>query len=97
MKTKIKTIHEEQFSDGSRTFGVLLNYSSIEEWFASYIYIYHEGMYIFFNTIVDMIDYNFYCKAKVNRAYMEEHEFDKIYDNEIDGKFSDMLEWIENS
>lgn len=95
MNTVIKTIHEEQYSDGSRTLGVLLNYSSVEDWNESFIYIYREGMYIFFNTMVEMMDYLLYSDKKVHRAYMEEEVFDQYYDSdEINGKFSDILEWI---
>ena len=95
MITKIKTIHEEQYSDGSRTLGVLLNYSSIDEWHESLIYVYREGMYIFFNTMVEMIDYVLYSDKRVKRAYLEEDKFDQYYDSDvIDGKFSDVLEWL---
>lgn len=93
METQIKTIHEEKYSDGSRTLGILLNYSSIEEWNESFIYIYRENIYIFFNTMVDMIDYLFYSHNNVRRAYLEEDMFDKYYDEKINGKFSDILEW----
>lgn len=95
MKTRIKTAHEEEYSNKSRTLGVLLNYSSIEEWKDSLIYIYRDGMYIFFNTMIDMIDYLLYGDNKIKRAYMDEETFDSYYDAEsIDGKFSDILKWL---
>lgn len=94
MKTKIKTAHEEEYSDNSRTLGVLLNYSIADDWKDSLVYIYREGMYIFFNTIVDMIDYLLYGDNKVKRAYMDEEEFDSYYDAEyVDGSFSEKLKW----
>jgi len=93
MITRIKTIHSEEYSDGSRTIGVLLNYSSIEEWNESLIYIYRDGTYIFFEVIINLIDYLLYGEKKMKRAYMEEEEFDNYYDNEIIGKFSDKLKW----
>lgn len=97
MKTQIKTIHEEEYSDNSRTLGVLLNFSSeieYESWKDSLIYIYHDGMYIFFNTIVEMIDYLLYGESKMKRAYMSEDEFDKYYDAKfIEGKFTEILKW----
>ena len=94
MRTRIKTVHEEEYSDKSRTLGVLLNYSSIEVWKDSLIYIYRDGMYIFFNTMIDMIDYLLYADNKIKRAYMDEETFDTYYDAEsIDGKFSDVLKW----
>lgn len=96
MKTIIKTVHEEQYSDGSRTLGVLFNQSIIDgEWNESLIYVYREGMYIFFNTMVEMIDYILYADKRVKRAYLEEDKFDQYYDSDvIDGKFSDVLEWL---
>ena len=51
-------------------------------------------MYIFFNTMVEMIDYVLYADTRVKRAYMEEEVFDQHYDKDIDGKFSDVLEWL---
>lgn len=94
MKTRIKTAHEEEYSDNSRTLGVLLNYSTTDDWKDSLIYVYREGMYIFFNTIVDMIDYLLYGDNKVKRAYMDEETFDSYYDAEfIEGTFIEKLTW----
>jgi len=97
MKTHIKSIHEEEYSDKSRTLGVLLNFSSEiehEGWKDSFIFIYRDGMYIFFNTMVDMIDYLLYGESKMKRAYMPEDEFDKYYDADfIEGKFTEILKW----
>jgi hypothetical protein len=94
MKTHIKTVHEEEYSDKSRTLGVLLNYSDLDKWKDSLVYIYRDGMYIFFNTIIDMIDYLLYGENKMKRAYMDEEEFDKYYDDDfIEGTFSEKLKW----
>lgn len=94
MKTRLRTAHEEEYSDKSRTLGVLLNYSIDTEWKDSLTYIYRDGMYIFFNTIIDMIDYLLYGENKIKRAYMEEEEFDQYYDAEsIDGAFTEKLKW----
>jgi len=101
MITHIKTIHNEEISSSEykRSIGVLLNFSSEPQhsgWKESFIYIFnHKTLtYIFFNTIVDMIDYNFYGKHGVRCAMMTEDEFDIYYDAQyIDGKFSDVLKW----
>jgi hypothetical protein len=98
MKTHIKTIHEEEYSDGSRTLGILLNFSSEIEhanvWKDSFIYIYHDKMYIFFNTMIDMIDYLLYGDKKVKTAYMDEEDFDEYYEAEfIEGVFAEKLSW----
>jgi len=94
MKTNITTAHEEEYSDGSRTLGVLFNYSDDGKFKEGLIYIYKKGMYIFFNTMIDMMDYLLYAETKVQRAYMEEDEFDGYYDADyIQGKFSDLLKW----
>ena len=64
----IKTAHEESYSDG-RCLGVLINYKPFEDSdmikkYNSFTYIYRsktddpdDGMYIFFDTIIDMNDY----------------------------------------
>jgi len=99
MKTKVRTAHEEQYvqSEKNKTIGVLENYSfgSDKFWKESFVYVYHEGMYIFFDTIINMFDYLLYGSNKMHRAYMEEDEFDGYYDADfIDGIFRDKLEWI---
>lgn len=94
-KTIIKTAHEESYSDG-RSLGILVNYEhdSIEK-IDSFIYIYRDGTYIFFDTIIDMNDYLLYGDSKIKRAYMKESDFDKYYDNGLDGKFAKILKWVE--
>jgi len=94
MKTYITTAHEEEYSDKSRILGVLLNFDSNSKRVDSLVYIYHKNMYIFFNTIIDMNDYLFYGDNKTKRAYLSEEDFDKIYDNTINGKFSETLTWM---
>jgi hypothetical protein len=94
MKTFIRTAHEEEYSNKSRTLGVLLivdkNFKRVD----SLIYIYREGMYIFFNTIMEMNDYLLYGETKAKRAYISEEDFDKLYDAPyIDGNFIDHLTW----
>jgi len=95
MKTYITTAHEEEYSDKSRTIGVLLNLNEEYQRIDSLLYIYHKKMYVFFNTIIDMIDYLLYGNySKMDRAYMSEDDFDNYYDAEyIDGKFTDLLKW----
>ena len=100
MKTKIRTAHEENYvqSDKTKTIGVLENYSVGTDnfWKESFVYVYHEGMYIFFDTIINMFDYLLYGSNKMHRAYIEEDEFDKYYDaSYINGKFTDALEWVD--
>ena len=97
MKTRLKTIHEEEYSDKSKVLGVLLNYSDDNTFAESFVYIFsnERAMYVFFNTMVDMIDYLIWNDSKIKRAYMEEKDFDWLYDNEFDGKFIDKLTWSE--
>lgn len=95
MTTYIKTAHEEDYSDGSKTLGVLFNFSDDDENFSeSFVYIYREKNYIFFNTMIDMFDYLLYSDKKMKRAYMSEEDFDKYYyPNIINSKFSELLNW----
>jgi len=96
MKTKIKTAHEEHYSDNSRIIGILTNYSIDDEnWKDSFAYYYKDEMYVFFNTIIDLIDYLLYGEKKMKRAYMSEETFDQYYDAEsIDGSFDEKLMWV---
>lgn len=108
MKTHIKTVHEEQYSDGSRTLGILLNYSlapNIDggadfEFKESFVYMFREneeegGRYVFFNTMFDMWSYILYSENKMKIAYMDEEDFDKLYDATfIDGTFGELLSWV---
>lgn len=98
--TQIKTVHEEeyssegQYSDKGRIIGILLNYSIENNGFEeSFVYIFRENVYIFFNTIIEMLDYLMYSNKNVKRAYMEESEFDLYYDDNINGKFTEKLKW----
>ena len=97
MKTLLKTIHNEEFSDNSRTLGVLLNYSNEDSnWKDSFIFIYHDNRYIFFQTMYDMFNYMLNGARGVKRALMSEEDFDKYDDAEfIDGTFNNILAWVE--
>lgn len=101
MNTQLQSIHEETYSDGSKTLGVLLNYNEDQTFKESFTFIFNneKKMYIFFSTIIDMIDYLMYGemqgKTKVKRAYMEEFEFDQYYDADyINDKFTLILKWV---
>lgn len=99
MKTNIITVHEEEYSDKSRIIGMLLNFVPDDsvEFFSfkdSHPYIFKTGIYIFFETFIDLMDYLLYGDKKMKRAYMEEKEFDIYYNAEnIEGKFVDILNW----
>jgi hypothetical protein len=98
MKTKIKTVHEEYYSDNTKVIGILFNYSiEGKEWNDSnpYIFIMDTKIYIFFEKIIDVIDYLLYGENRMKRAYLSEFDFDKFYESKsIDGSFSDKLEWL---
>lgn len=100
MKTRIKTAHEEVITQGekNKTIGVLLNYSfetNDNDWKESFMYVYNKGMYIFFDTIIEMINYLLYGETNMKRAYIKEEEFDEYYDAEfIDSTFKEKLNWI---
>jgi len=96
MKTFISTAHEEEYSNKSRTLGVLLNSDENGKRVDSLVYIYREGMYIFFNTIMEMNDYLLYGDGKLKRAYLSENDFDIIWDSPyINGKFEEQLTWTQ--
>ena len=98
MKTKLMTAHEEEYvhNEKKRIIGVFLNFSISEssQFSDSIPYTYKDGVYIFFPTIIDMMDYLLYGEKFKLRAYMKESEFDDIYDAEyINGPFKDLLAW----
>jgi len=95
MKTFIKTAHEERYSDGSKTLGIILNSDENNNRIDSLAYIYRQGMYIFFDTIMGMNDYLLYSDTKIRRSYVPEEDFDNIYDAPyIEGNFSEHLKWV---
>lgn len=97
MKTFLSTAHEEQNSDNSKSIGVLTNFTKEGDYFKdSLIYIYNKNIYIFFETIFDMLDYLLYAKSTTRRAYMRESDFDMLYDDKqgIKGKFNEHLNWV---
>ena len=96
MNTIITTAHEEEYSNDSRTLGVLLNLDMKGKRIDSLIYIYHNEMYIFFHTIMAMNEYLLYGDGKIKRAYISEVDFDRHYNAKaIQGLFAENLTWIE--
>lgn len=93
MMTTITTPHEEEYSDKSRIIGILINWGDKNEKLDSFVYVYSRNVYIVFNTIMDMNEYLLYGDNKVNRAYLAEDDFDKLYDSPMDGLFKDQLKW----
>jgi len=96
MKTRLKTIHNEEFSDNSRTLGVLLNYSDEDpNWKDSFIFLYHDNRYLFFNTMYEMFNYMLNGARNIQYAPMSEEDFDAYDDAEfIEGTFNDKLIWV---
>ena len=94
MNTTIITAHEESYFN-DKTLGVLLSLNENGERVDSLVYIYHQEMYVFFNTIIEMMDYLLYGDKKIKRAYIKESDFDKFYDMDmIPGLFSEQLTWL---
>jgi len=105
METKIKTAHEEKIHQNEKEYiiGVLMNTDNENRRLDSFVYYYNEnniyndeGLYIIFNTIIDLFNYLFYGEKKIKRAYITENKFDNYYDNGINGLFKEKLEWKEN-
>jgi len=103
MITHISEVHTEEYSDGSYTLGVLLNYSSEpqhEGWKESFVYMFRQteesgGRYTFFNTMFELWSFMLYREDKMKRAYMSEEDYDKLFDAPyIEGTFNDHLKWI---
>jgi len=96
MKTHLKLVHNEEFSDKSRELGVLLNYSDEDpNWRDSFIFLYHDERYLFFNTMYDLFNHMLNGARDITYAPMSEEDFDKYDDAEfIDGKFTDVLVWV---
>ena len=82
METYIITGHEETLTQGDneKTLGILTNLSKENKnWRQSVVYIFHNEIYIFFETLYDMINYLFYGENKMKRAYMDEEMFDSFF------------------
>ena len=100
MKTVIKTMHEEVFSDKSKLLGILVNSSLLDDWKESFVYMFREteesgGRYMFFNTMFDMWSYLLYSENMMKTACMSEEDFDGYYDApSIEGSFGEKLMWV---
>ena len=77
--TSITTAHEEEYSDKSRTIGILVNIDEKNVKIDSFVYTYSKGTYIIFNTIMDMNEYILYGDRKISRAYISEEDFDVFF------------------
>jgi hypothetical protein len=93
-KTKIKTIHEETQGDHKKIIGVLYNYSLDSTRYDVLFYIYKDMRFIFFRTIIDLINYSLYGEGSdIQRSYVSEDLFNDIYDKTIEGSFFDQIPW----
>ena len=102
MVTTIKTTHEEEYSPNRFWIGTLTNFNDKGERIDSFTYLFSKeqgeefGRYIFFHTIVALMEYILYKDDGTQRAYMKEEKFDELYDRVpgIEGKFEDYLDWL---
>lgn len=95
MVTKITTIHEEKQENSNKILGILFNYDindSLNK--DSLVYLFNENRYVFFNTIIEAINYSLYGEKTMKRGYMTEEEFDNYYDNEIDDFLRNKIIWL---
>ena len=92
MITTIKTIHTETDKLGEEI-GLLLNKEINDTWSDTFLYIFKDDTYTFFETIEDMFKYRL-GEINLKRAYLNETNFDMLYDEEIKGKFENYLEWV---
>jgi hypothetical protein len=96
MRTKIKTIHEETNtnSETNVSIGVLYNNSQDHKVYDVLFFRFKKNTYIFFKTITDLIDYTLYGEGDgIERSYVSEEDFDRCYDEQIDGLFRDKITW----
>ncbi len=93
-KTYLIDAHVEETPESPYTIGIMLNHDDDGNRVDSFPYLYRDEIYVFFETILEMIEYMIYNNKKIKRAYMREVKFDKYYDNYIDGVFKDILEWV---
>ena len=87
------TGHEESYTDNSMAIGVMVNMDENHQRVDSFLFMFKNKTYTFFNTIFDLNDFLLYQDSKTKRAYMKEEIFDLLYDNPIEGKFEDHLTW----
>ncbi len=106
MKIKLKTAHEEEVLQNKKKYiiGVLTIFDEkYNRRLDSYLYYFNEnniinneGVYIFFNSFMDLMNFLYYGEKKIKRAYMSESKFDEYYDNGIEGTFEEKLNWKNN-
>ena len=103
MRAKLKTAHEEEIVQDNKKYiiGVLTIFDEeFNRRLDSFVYYYNEnntlkneGVYIFFNSFIDLMNFLYYGERKIKRAYMIENEFDNYYDNGITERFEEILNW----
>lgn len=97
MNSKIKTLFEEYLNNTKKSLSVLINYFNDDILdVKTYILFYDKGVYVVFNSIIDCMNFVLYGTDEVYRGYIDEEEFDYLYDNGIDGKFEDKIMWVNN-
>ena len=97
MTTHIREIHNEKFSDGRYTIGILLNENDDRTWKETFAFVFeHErNMYTFYETIFDMLNFLLYREDKMKRAFMSDEEFEGYCDAQyIEDTFSSHLSWV---
>ena len=102
MVTTIKTTHEEEYSPNRIWIGVVTNFNDENNRIDSFTYLFRKdvgeefGIYIFFHSIVKLMEYVLYSDDSTQRAYMKEDKFDELDDQVpgIEGKFHDYLDWL---
>lgn len=95
---KIKTVHEEYYHGNKNSISVVVVYdeaigiNSINE---TYILYFNNGIYSVFETIDDCVAFVVYDEKKIKYGYINEDDFDDLYDDGLHDKFSDHVEWID--
>lgn len=95
---KIKTVHEEYYHNNKNSISIVVVYdeaigiNSINE---TYILYFNNGIYSVFETIDDCVAFVVYDEKKIKYGYINEDDFDELYDDGFDDNFSNHVEWID--
>ena len=95
---KIKTVHEEYYHSYKNSISVIIVYSetlSLDSINETYILYFNNGIYSVFETIDDCVAFVVYDEKKIKYGYINEDDFDDLYEDGLHNNFSDHVEWID--
>lgn len=95
MKNNIKTIHEEYYLDSNKSTSVSVLVTTYNNEEKVYFLYFQNQIYTVFKTIFDCVKFVVSGSDSIMRGYIDEDNFDELYDNGLEKSFEKYVEWVE--